>query len=100
MRLAAHVRIRYGLDDVGEPTAGTVQPVLAVAVPLDPPGDRDLGELARGAALGVVDDDLALGEAPRRLAAATSEDHIAHLMAANRGRALLAESPEHRVRDV
>ena len=98
--LAAHVRVGEGLHDVREAASSTVQPVLPVAVALDPAGDRDLRELAGRPALGVVDHDLDLGEAPRRLAIAAGEDHVPHLLAANRRGALLAERPEHRVGDV
>jgi hypothetical protein len=100
MGLAAHVGVGKSLDDVGEAAARAVQPVFAVAVALDPPGDRDLRELARCAPFGVVDHDLHLREPARRLAAAPGEDHVAHLLAADIRRALLAEGPEHGVRDV
>ena len=63
VRLAAHVRVGERLEHVGEAAAGAVQAVLAVAVALDPARDRDLGELAGRAALGVVDHHLDLGEA-------------------------------------
>src|SRR5690606_37159253 len=68
VHLAAEVRVGERLDDVGEPTAGAVQPVLALARAVDAPADRDLGELAeRGAGLGIDrdarEDDLDLGVA-------------------------------------
>src|SRR5262249_39565716 len=62
--------------------------------------DRGLGEVARRAALRIVYHDLDLGEAPGRLTVATGEDHVAHLLAAYRRRALLAERPEDGIGDV
>ena len=84
VHLPAHVRVGEHLEHVGEAAAGAVEAVLAVAVALDAAGDRDLGELAGGEALGVVDHDLDLGEAAAPLSLAAGEDHVAHRLAADR----------------
>ncbi len=100
VHLAPEVGVGERLEHVGEPAAGAVEAVLALAVAVDAAGDRDLRELALGAPLGVVDHHLDLGEAPLGVALAPREDHVLHGLAAHRGRALLAQRPEHRVGDV
>ena len=63
VHLAAEVGVGEDLDHVDEAAAGAVQPVDAVAGAVEAALDRDLGELGRGAPLGVVDHDLDLGGA-------------------------------------
>ena len=100
MHLPAEARVGERLDDVGEPAAGAVEAVAAVAVAVEPPRDRDLGELGASGAVGVVDHDLDLGGVAGRAVAAAGEDHVLHRLAADRERALLAERPEDGVGDV
>src|SRR4051812_34513466 len=55
VHLAAEVGVGEDVADVGEAAAGAVQPVAAIAGAVEATLDRDLGELAGGAAVGVVD---------------------------------------------
>ena len=100
VHLAAEVGVGEHLDDVGEPAAGAVQPVAALAPALEARADRDLGELRSPSPSVVVEHDLDLGVAARADALAAGEDHVLHRLAADAERALLAERPEHRVGDV
>ena len=63
VHLAAEVGVGEDLDDVGQAAAGAVEPVAALAGAVEAALHRDLGELGRGAALGVVDHHLDLGRA-------------------------------------
>ena len=98
--LLAETRVGEHLDHVGEPAAGAVEPVAAVAVAVQAPHDRDLAQRQVDRAVGVVEHDLDLGGAARLHAAAAAEDHVLHRLAAHRERRLLAHRPQHRVGDV
>ena len=63
VHLPAHVRVREDFDNVYQAAAGAVQPVGALAGTVEPSLDRDLREIGRRPALGVVDHDLNLGAA-------------------------------------
>ena len=100
VHLPPEPRVGEHLEDVHEAAARPVQAVLALAVALEPPGDRYLGEAAGERALGVVEHDLHLGSVARVDAVAAGEDHVLHRLPADRERALLAERPEDAVGDV
>src|SRR4051794_6958004 len=99
VHLAAEVGVGKRLGDVGQPAAGAVQPIAAVAGAIETALHGDLGELAGARTVG-VDHDLHLSEATRALALAAGEDHVRHRLTANRQRALLAERPKDGVGDV
>ena len=100
VHLPAEVRVGEDVGDVGEPAAGAVEAVDAVAGAVEAALHGDLGELGGGAAVGVVDHDLDLGGAALADALAAGGDHVLHRGAADRARALLAERPEDGVGDV
>ena len=80
-----------------------VDEVAAVAVPGEHALDRDLGELAPGAAgpvIAVVKHQFDAGAAGRLAAGGAVEDHVLHRLAAQLGRLGLAQHPAHRVHDV
>ena len=88
------------LQDVDEPAAGAVQPILAVTRAIEAADDRELGELAVEDPVRVVDDDLHLRRGTRGHAVAAGEDHVLHGLPAHGQRALLAQRPQHGVGDV
>ena len=99
VHLAAEVGVRERLDHVDQPAARPVQPVLALAVAVQPAPDRDLRKRSVGR-VGVIEHHLDLGVAARRLPVAAGEDHVLHGLPADRQRALLTERPQHGVGDV
>ena len=100
VHLLAEAGVRQQLDHVDQPAARAGEPVLALAVAVEPAHDRDLGRAEPERALAVVEHELDLG-APARLAArGTAEDHVLHRLPADGERRLLAERPQHRVGDV
>ena len=61
VHLLAEAGVREHLEHVDQPAACAVEPVLALAVAVEPAHDRDLGEVHRQRAVGVVDHHLDLG---------------------------------------
>ena len=100
VHLLAEPGVGQRVDHVDEAAARSVQAVLALAVAVQPPHDRDLRELGRQPAVAVVDHDLDLGGRARRKPVAAGEDHVLHRLAAHRQGRLLAERPQHRVRHI
>ena len=74
--------------------------VLALARPVEPPGDRHLLPLVGQAPVGVVEDEGDLGEARRLAPGRAREDHVLHPLAAQRLGAHVAERPLDGVDDV
>ncbi len=98
--LLAETGVGEHLDHVHEPTAGAVEPVLALARTVQAAQDRDLAERQRDGAVGVVEHELDLGGAAGLHTAAAAEDHVLHRLPAHRQRGLLAHRPQHGVGDV
>ena len=86
--------------NVEEPTGRSVDRVLRVTRTKQRPRDCDLGHLDRDGAVGVVDGERHLGSTEGRPAGRAHEDHILHLGAAQRTRALGAKHPGHCVDDI
>ncbi len=98
--LAADARVGQELLHVEEPTRHAVDRVLAVTRAEQRAGDRDLGEIDREDAGGVVDRERDLRAAERRALGRPREDDVVHLLGADRRRRLGAEHPADRVDDV
>ena len=88
------------LEHVDEAAARAVEAVLALAGAVEAAQDRDLAHRHVDGAVAVVDDDLDLGRRARLHAAAAAEDDVAHRLAADGERRLLAHRPQHGVGDV
>ncbi len=86
-------RIGQQLLDVEQAARVAVDLVLALTRAEHAAGDRHLGVLDRQRAVGVVDRERDLGPTQRCAARRTGEDHVLHLAATQRLRALLAEHP-------
>ncbi len=95
VHLLAQAGVREHLDHVDQPALGPVEPVLALAVAVELAHDRDLREVDRQRAIGVVDHHLHLGAGGGRQPVAAGEDHVLHRLAAHGQRALLAQRPQH-----
>jgi hypothetical protein len=99
VHLLAQAGVGQHLEHVDQPAPGAVQPVLALAGPLQPAAYGDLGELQRRAAGGAVsvrvgvDHQLDLRRAPRLLAGSAAEDHVLHGLAAHGQGGLLPQRP-------
>src|SRR5205085_6967703 len=77
----------------------TIEQVLALARSVEPTAHRDLTPRHRQRSL-VRERQLDFGEANRLTRGRTVKDQVFHATAAQRFRALLAERPPHRLRDV
>ena len=100
VHLLAEAGVGEDLEHVDEPAARAVEAVLALAVAVEAAHDRDLAQRDVDRAVGVVDDDLDLGRRARLHAAAAAEDDVAHRLAADGERRLLAHRPQDGVGDV
>ena len=98
--LAADPGVGEQLLDVEQPAGRAVELVLGVTLAEERAGDRDLAELDREQAGGVVDRERHLGPPQRGAVGSAREDDVVHLAAAQRARALGAEHPRHRVDQV
>ncbi len=98
--LAADAGVGEQLLDVEQAARGAVDHVLRLTRAEERPGDRDLGELDRQQAGGVVDRERYLGPAEGGPLGGAGEDDVVHLAAAQRPGPLGAEHPGHRVDDV
>ena len=98
---AAESDVGEQLDEVGAPDLRLVDEVLALAASVQPPGDRDLGEveLAEIAAL-VVEDELDLAAVGGRAALGAVEEDVVGLLGSQLGRGQRAGRPHDRVGDV
>ena len=104
----AHHRVERPADpgfaqqllDVEQADELPVDPVLAVARTEDRAAHLDLGHRHRDQASLVVDHELDLGHPERGPARRPGEDHVGHLTAAERPRALFPEGPTDRVDEV
>ena len=73
--------VREQLDEVGPAHACAVDQVLALAAPVQPPRDGDLGELEPGeAAVLVVEEQLDLAVVRRRPVGRAGEEHVVGLL--------------------
>ena len=98
--LAADAGVGQQVLDVEEATGRPVEGVLGVAAAEQRPRDRDLVELDRQQPGGVVDRQAHLGAAERRALRGAGEDHVVHLLAADRRGRLGAQHPADGVDDV
>ena len=100
-RIGPRVRAGAGeeVQDVAQARRALVQEVFALARPVEPAADGHFGPRHRERAV-VTEDQFDLGEADRLARGRAVEDEIFHLLAAERLRALLAEGPADRFRDV
>ena len=85
------------LDDVAQTRPGAVDEVLALAGPIGAPADRDLGEVDRQPAVGVVEGQDRLGHALRLALLGAGEDDVVGAAGAERPVRLLAEHPADRI---
>jgi hypothetical protein len=86
VHLLAQTRVAEDLEDVDEPAARAVEPVLAVARAVQPPEDGDLADREVDRAVRVVEDELDLRRRARLDAAAAAEDDVLHRLPAHRER--------------
>jgi hypothetical protein len=100
VRLLAEAGVREDLEHVDEAALRAVEPVLAVAVAVEPAQDRDLAHRQIDRAVAVVEHELDLGRRPRLHALAAAEDDVLHRLAAHRQRRLLTHRPQDGVGDV
>ena len=98
---AAEPDVGEQLDEIGAAHLRLVDEVLALAAAVQPPRDRDLGEveLAEAAAL-VVEDELDLAGVGRRPALGAVEEDVVGLLGAQLRRRQRAGGPDDRVGDV
>ena len=94
MHLLAQPGVRQELDDVDQATASSREAVLALAGPIEPALDGDLGDAEPEAPLAVVEDELHLGVACGLAPRGAAEDDVLHRLAADRAGGLLAERPQ------
>ena len=97
VHLLAQAGVAEQLEHVGEPAAGAVDAVLAVARAVEPAHDRDLRQRQVDRRVRVVEHDLDLGLGARLHAVRAGEDHVLHRLAADGDRRLLAHRPQHGV---
>ena len=100
VRVAAQPRVVQQVLDVHEACRRVVDEVLGLAVAVHAARDRDLGELERQRAVGVVEHEVDLGHADRLSGRGAREDDVFHRLAAQLLGGLLAEDPQHRIGDV
>ena len=98
--LLADARAGQQVDHVPQPDARPIQVVLALARAVQPASDGDLGHSRREAPLGVFEHQRHLGQAERGAALPAGEDDVLRAAPAELARALLAEHPAHRLRQV
>ncbi len=98
--LRAEAGVHEQLVDVAQATDLAVHEVLALAVAVEPARHHALGAAVRAVAVEAGDLEVHLGHLQRLAAGAAVEDHVLHRRAAQALRALLAEHPVDRVRDV
>ena len=98
---AAEPSVRKQLDEVGTAHVRAVDQILALTAAVQPPGDRDLGEVEFSeSAVRVVEEELDLAEIGGRAARRPGEEHVVRLLRAQLVRAQRARCPEQRVGDV
>src|SRR5205085_3505497 len=89
------------LDEIGAPHRRAVDEVLPLAAAVQPPRDRDLGEVElREPTVLVVEQELDLAERRRRAVARAGEQHVVRLLGAELGRRQRSGGPEERIGDV
>ena len=98
--LAADAGIGQQFLHVEQTARHAVDRVLRIAVAEEDARDRDLGEIDTERAVGVVDRDAHLGTAERGPLGGAGEDHIVHLLAADRLGRLRTEHPGHGIDDI
>ena len=93
--------VRQELDQVGAANRRAVDQVLALATAVQPPEDRDLGEVEVGQpAVRVVEQELDLAPVRSRAARRAGEEDVVRLLGAELARAQAARRPDDRVGDV
>ena len=100
VHLLAESGVRQHLDHVDQPAASAGEPVLALAVAIEPAHDRDLGRAKPELSLAVVEDEFDLGAAGSLAPGGPAEDHILHRLAPDGEGRLFPERPQHGVGDV
>ena len=100
-RVRTRVRAGAGeeVEDIAQAGGVLVEEVLALAGAVEAPAHRDLGPRHRQHTV-VAEGQLGFGEAHRLPRRRAVEDQVFHALAAQRFRALLAECPADRLRDV
>ena len=95
-----HPCVHEKIEDVLQPARDLVQEVFALAGPVHAPPDRHLRVFGREYPLCVLDDKGGFGHPERLARLGPVEDHVFHLVAAQRAVPLFAENPPDRVDDV
>ncbi len=98
--MASDAAVAEELLDVEQPARGAVHLVFARAVAIQPPGDRHLGEIEFEPAGSVVERQRHLGPAERRAHGRPGEDHVLHLLGAQRRGRLGSQHPGDGIDDV
>ncbi len=98
--LSAKTTVVQQLVHVHETARTLVDQVLALTAPIHTPRNGDLVELEWQGAVGVVEHQIDLGDPDRLTCRGTRENDIFHRLAAQGLGGLLAEDPQHGVRDV
>jgi hypothetical protein len=101
--LGAHARAQEERRDVHQADRGLVDQVGAVAIAIEPTGDRDLRIVAvldRHRSVVVLEGERHFGEAVGTTHLRAVEDDVVHVLAAQMLGGLLAHGPAHRVDDV
>ena len=98
--LAAKAGVHQQLVNVAQARGFAVDVVFALAGAIIAPGDADLGRFDAQRAVLIVEHQRRLGKADRRALLRAAEDHVLHLDAPQRARALLAQHPADRVGDI
>ena len=100
-RVRARIRASSGeeVENVPQARDATVEQVFALARAVEPTAHRDLTPRHRQRSL-VRERQLDFGEAHRLARRGAVKDQVFHATAAQRFRALLAERPTHRLRDI
>ena len=98
--LTPQTRVHQQLVNVAQARGLAVDVVFALAGAIVAPGDADLGRFDAQRAVLIIQHQRRLGKADRRALLRAAEDHVLHLDAAQRARALLAQHPADRIGDI
>ena len=105
--ILVHERVGLGVDagtgeevlNVSQPAHAFVEEVLALARPVEAPGNAHFAPRNIEPAV-IVEDEADLRQTHRSAGGRAVEDHVLHLLSAQCLWALLAEGPPNRVRDI
>ncbi len=100
IRIGAHAGIHEQVEDIFEPAGDFVQQIFALAGAIHSPADGHLRILGRQNALRVFNYERRLRHTKGLARLRTVENHVFHLLAAQRAVPLLSQYPTDRIYDI